>query len=410
MSMKKSAVLAEAWISLQSTRMRSFLTMLGIIIGVGSVVLMLAIGQGVQNKIQDSISSMGSNLFIVLSGATTQGGIRFGGGSSPTLTTTDAAEIALLPGVLGVAPSMPGTAQVVSGSYNWSTSVVGITPDYLRIREWKLTKGTNISEGDLRSATRVALIGTTAAKNLFPDGMPEMGTELRIKNIPFEVAGILESKGQTLDGRDQDDTILIPLTTAQRKVHGVPFPNSVRFIMVKAESEHVMERLEDDMKKLLRQTHRLAPNAEDDFTIRNLTAVAQTAQMSGKAMSALLGSIASISLLVGGIGIMNIMLVSVTERTREIGIRKAIGSFERDILLQFLLEAVIISLTGGLIGVFLGFIGSFVASWAMDIETQVSLFSILLSFVVAAIVGIFFGFYPARKAAGLKPIEALRYQ
>ncbi len=410
MSMKKTAVLAEAWVSLQSTKMRSFLTMLGIIIGVGSVVLMLAIGQGVQNRIKESISSMGSNLFIVLSGSTTSGGIRSGGGNAPTLTTSDAAEIAQLHGVSGVAPAMPGTAQVVNGSNNWSTSVTGVTPDYLRVREWRLLKGMNISEEDLRSATRVALIGTTTLNNLFPGGDPEMGAEIRIKNIPFEIIGILESKGQTLDGRDQDDAILVPLTTAQRKLHGALFPGSVRFITVKAESEEAMDRLEGDMRHLLRRLHRIAPGADDDFTIRNLTAVAQTAEMSGKAMSALLGSIASISLLVGGIGIMNIMLVSVTERTREIGIRKAIGSFERDILLQFLLEAVIISLTGGLIGTLLGVAGSFIATWVMDMETQVSLFSILLSFAVAAGVGIFFGYYPAKKAAGLKPIEALRYQ
>lgn len=410
MSMKKHAVLSEALISMRSTKMRSFLTMLGIIIGVASVVLMLSIGQGVQNKIQASISTMGSNLFIVLSGATSSNGIRMGTGSSPTLKTGDALEISQLTGVVNAAPALPGGAQIVSGSKNWNTSVNGVTPNYLSVRDWRLTTGVNISESDIRSATRVALLGTTVADNLFPNPKDAMGSEIRIKNIPFEVVGLLESKGQSLDGRDQDDTILIPLTTAQRKVFGGQFPDSVRMIMVKAASADVMDSLEGRMRGTLRQSHRLAPGADDDFSIRNLAAIAQTAATTGKAMSALLGSVASISLLVGGIGIMNIMLVSVTERTREIGIRKAIGAFERDILFQFLLEAMMISLAGGAIGVLLGIAGSQVASWVMEMETEVSLFSIVLSFVVAAAVGIFFGFYPARKAARLKPIDALRYQ
>lgn len=410
MSMQKSAILGEALISMRASKMRSFLTMLGIIIGVASVVLMLAIGQGVRNKIQSSISTMGSNLFIVLSGATTSGGIRQSTGSAPTLKTGDAREIASIRGVVAAAPVMMDTAQVINGSYNWSTSISGITPDYLAVREWRLLKGSNITDSDIRSVSRVALVGQTVVQNLFPDTPDVIGTEIRIKNIPFEVIGILDSKGQSLDGRDQDDTILVPLTTVQRKVTGGQFPDSVRIIMVKTESEFVMDRVESDMKKLLRQQHRLAPNAEDDFTIRNLTAVAQFASMSGKTMAILLGSIASISLIVGGIGIMNIMLVSVTERTREIGIRKAIGAFDRDILLQFLLEATIISLTGGIIGIILGFGGSTIASSIIDMPTPVSLSSVLLSFCVAASVGIFFGYYPAHKAAKLKPIDALRYQ
>jgi putative ABC transport system permease protein len=409
MSMTKTAILAEAWISMGATKMRSFLTMLGIIIGVGAVVLMLAIGQGVQDKIQSSINSMGNNLFIVLSGSTTSGGIRQSTGSAPTLKGADARDIATLDGVLKTAPAMPGSAQVVAGASNWSTGVTGVTPDYLSVREWRLRIGVNFTEADQRSAARVALLGQRVATSLFADPDEALGQTIRIKNLPFTVTGILESKGQSLDGRDQDDVVLIPLSTAQRKLFGGQFPDSVRFIMVKATAEEVMERVEGEMQKLLRARHRLAPNAEDDFTIRNLTAVAQTAAVTGQTLSLLLGAIASISLIVGGIGIMNIMLVSVTERTREIGIRKAIGAFERDILLQFLLEAIIISLTGGALGVVLGVGGTLIANIFLPFQAVVSPFSIALSFLVAASVGIFFGYYPARKAARLKPIEALRY-
>jgi putative ABC transport system permease protein len=409
MSMKESAIIRESWISMRATRMRSFLTMLGIIIGVASVVLMLAIGQGVQNKIQESINSMGSNLFIVLSGATSASGIRLSTGSSPSLKLADAREIATLPGVIGVAPSLPGSAQIVYNARNWSTSVTGVTPDYIVVREWPIASGTNFTSSDMRSANRVALIGVTVVQNLFADTDP-VGKTIRIKNIPFEVIGVLQSKGQSLTGQDQDDTVLVPLTTAQRKLFGSQFPDSVRLIMVKAASEQMMDRVEASMTRLLRERHRLQKDADDDFTIRNLTAVAQTAEMSGRAMSLLLGSIASISLLVGGIGIMNIMLVSVTERTREIGIRKAIGAYERDVLLQFLLEAILISVAGGIIGMLLGIGGSFLATWLMGIDTQISGLSIIISFAVSSMVGIFFGYYPARKAARLKPIDALRYQ
>ena len=410
MSMRTPALFSEALISMQSTKMRCFLTALGIIIGVASVVLMLAIGQGVRNKIQDSIRSMGSNLFVVLSGASSTNGVRLSTGSAPTLKTSDAAAIAELTGVLGVAPSMPGTAQAVHAGNNWNTSVAGVTPSYLDVREWRIASGAGFTDRDVRSASRTAILGSTVVENLFTSSAEAIGAEIRIKNLPFEVVGVLETKGQSLDGRDQDDIILVPLTTAQRKLFGGQFPDSVRMIMVKAASDQVMDRLEADLHRLLRRLHRLPAGADEDFSVRNLAAIAQVAASGAQAMTLLLGAVASISLLVGGIGIMNIMLVSVTERTREIGIRKAIGASERDILMQFLIEAVLISISGGLIGVLLGTAAAAAADLLLDMTTRVSGTSVMLSFAVSAAVGVFFGYYPARQAAALKPIEALRHR
>jgi putative ABC transport system permease protein len=383
--------------------------MLGMIIGVGAVVLMLAIGQGAQAMVSESIASMGSNLFIVLSGSSTSGGVRMGGGTVPTLTANDAGAIGELPEVAAVSPVFPNNAQVVYGSSNWTTMIAGSTPAQFEVRDWRTVAGTIFGETDVRSATRVIVLGQTVARNLFGDENP-VGKTVRVKNSPFLVLGVLAAKGQSLDGRDQDDTAIVPLTTAQRQLFGNQFPGMVRFIMVKARSAGVMPRAETAMIDLLRQRHRIRPGQDDDFTVRNLTALAQTAAGTTKAMSAMLGAIASVSLLVGGIGIMNIMLVSVTERTREIGIRMAIGARHRDILLQFLTEALIISLAGSLIGAALGFAGAWLASRLADMTVVVTLWSILLAFGVAAAVGIFFGFYPARKAANLRPIEALRYQ
>ncbi len=410
MSMKRASILHEAWVSMGATKMRSFLTMLGIIIGVTSVVLMLAIGEGAQAKIKASIASMGSNLFVIYAGSTSSSGVRMGSGSAQSLKAQDAQDIAGLPGAAAVSAISPGAAQAVYNAQNWNTSVYGVGPDFLSVREWALARGANFTEADNRSASNVALIGTTVQQNLFADGEDPVGKTIRIKNIPFDIVGVLATKGQSLNGQDQDDVILIPLTTAQRKLFGGFFRDTVRMIMVKAESSEAMNRLERSMRDMLRSRHRLAEDVDDDFTIRNLTAVAESAESAGQTMSILLGSIASISLLVGGIGIMNIMLVSVTERTREIGIRKAIGSYDRDILLQFLLEAVIISITGGLIGMMLGIGGAYIASWGFDIDTEVSVMSLVLSFIVSASVGIFFGYYPAQQAARLSPIEALRYQ
>ncbi|TWO79131.1 ABC transporter permease [Denitratisoma oestradiolicum] len=404
-----TTLLGQAWHAMGANKLRTFLTMLGMVIGVSAVVLMMAIGQGAQLAVAQSISSMGANLFIVLSGSTTSGGVRMGGGAAPTLTVADAQAIAELPGIQFVAPIHPGTAQVVYGSNNWSTAVYGVTPGYLDVRNWNLAAGMPFADSDLRSATRVALLGQTVAHNLFGDEDP-VGKSLRIRNSPFVVVGVLAAKGQSLDGRDQDDTILIPLTTAQRKVYGTQFQGSVRLINVQATSAEMMDEVQRSMTALLRQRHRIREGQDNDFSVRNLTALADSAAETTRVMSLLLGAIASVSLLVGGIGIMNIMLVSVTERTREIGIRMAIGARERDILLQFLLEAVIISVVGCLIGLALGVGGAVLVHFVTETAVVISGSSVLIAFGVAATVGIFFGFYPARKAARLDPIEALRYQ
>ena len=403
------AMLSEAWLAMGANRLRTFLTMLGMMIGVGAVILILAIGKGAQFLVDQSIASMGSNLFIVLSGSSTSGGIRMGLGATPTLTIEDAQAIAELPSISAVAPNAPGTAQLVYGSNNWSTQVIGTTPSYLDVRDWELSAGYPFSDSDVRSATRVALLGQTVVKNLFGDEDP-VGKTIRIKKSPYQVAGVLTLKGQSLDGRDQDDSVLIPVTTAQRKLFGSQFQGTVRLIMAQATSVQDMPAAERSINLLLRQRHRLQGTTENDFTVRNLTALANTAAETTRVMSVMLGAIASISLLVGGIGIMNIMLVSVTERTREIGIRIAIGARQRDILLQFLLEAITISIVGCLVGVGLGIGGAVLVNQLTQTAVVITMSSVVMAFMVAAAVGVFFGFYPARKAAHMEPIEALRYQ
>jgi putative ABC transport system permease protein len=402
-------MLREAWHAMGANRLRSFLTMLGMMIGVAAVIMMLAIGEGAQFMVDQSIASMGSNLFIILSGSTTSGGLRLGTGATPTLTTSDADAIAELPSIAAVAPVSPGTGQIVYGSNNWSTAVAGSTPSILVVRDWPVATGYAFTDSDVRAGTRVALLGRTVVQNLFGDEDP-IGKTIRIKQSPFLVIGVLAVKGQSLNGQDQDDIVLIPVTTAQRKLFGTQFPGSVRMIMAQASSADAMSAAERDMTQLLRQRHHLPDRTDNDFDIRNLTALANAQAQTTRVMSIMLGAIASVSLLVGGIGIMNIMLVSVTERTREIGIRVAIGARQRDILTQFLLEAIMISLIGCIVGVVLGVGAAVAANLLAKVAVVMTGSAILLAFFVASAVGVFFGFYPANKAARLRPIDALRYQ
>ncbi|EKE02471.1 MAG: hypothetical protein ACD_20C00382G0004 [uncultured bacterium] len=396
--------------ALRVNKMRSALTSLGIIIGVAAVIIMLAIGSGASKQISDQISSMGSNLLIILSGATSSGGVRMGSGTMPTLTFQDAEAIKQeSQSVSNVAPILSEVGQVVFGNQNWSTQITGTTPDMLVVRDWDLSAGRMFSLEDIKNATKVCVIGQTVALNLFGDLDP-IGRTIRIKGVPFLIIGSLESKGQSARGQDQDDAIMIPVTTAQKKLFGSQFPGMIRMIMVKAKDSEALYTGEKEIAAILRERHRIGINQEDDFSIRNLTETMQMAQQSSNVMAFLLGAIASVSLLVGGIGVMNIMLVSVTERTKEIGIRMAIGAKTWDIRLQFLIEALILSMAGGIAGIIIGIAGANLLASAAGWPIEISLVSIILSFGFSVLVGIFFGFYPAYKASLLSPIDALRYE
>ncbi|MBI1921458.1 MAG: ABC transporter permease [Geobacter sp.] len=396
--------------ALRANKMRAFLTMLGIIIGIAAVIAMVAVGSGASKKISDQIASMGSNLLIVLPGSTTSGGLRAGPGSAATLTYDDARAVSSeCPSVNAVAPEVRGTAQVVYGNLNWSTVVNGVTPEMLTVRDWPVASGRNLSQADVDGATKNCLIGRTVAENLF-GGEDPVGKIVRIKKIPFTVVGLLDAKGQSTMGQDQDDQILVPLRTAQRKLFGSQFPNTIGVMLIQAKGGEALNKAEEEVTALLNQRHRVGPAREADFTVRNLSEIMAVSQQSSKVMSLLLGAVASISLVVGGIGIMNIMLVSVTERTREIGIRMAIGARERDILFQFLAEAVLLTTCGGIIGMALGAAGAVVVAKLVGWPVLVSAQAIIVAFAFSAGVGIFFGFYPARRAAALNPIEALRHE
>ena len=396
--------------ALRTNKMRSFLTMLGIIIGIAAVIAMMAVGSGASYVISQQIASIGSNIILVLPGSTTSGGLRMGSGGSQTLTSDDARAImAECPSVLRASGTTRTTSQVVYGNMNWSTVIMGATPELFDIREWPVVSGRSIGQQDVDGAAKVCLLGQTVVDNLF-NGEDPIGKIVRIKKIPFTVVGVLESKGQSPQGTDQDDSVFVPLRTAQVKLSRSPFPNSVGAIMVQAGSEALLTKAEEEVNSLLKQRHRITGGKEPDFTTRNLSEILAVAEQSSKAMSLLLGAVASISLIVGGIGIMNIMLVSVTERTREIGIRMAIGARTKDFLWQFLTEAVLLTMLGGIIGIILGTAGATVVSRILEWPTLISVQSITVAFLFSGAVGIFFGFYPARKAAGLNPIDALRYE
>ncbi len=399
-----------AFRALNVNRMRSSLTVLGIVIGVSAVIAMIAVGAGAKAQITEHIASMGSNLLMVRSGSSTSGGLRMGSGTVPTLTVDDAEAILNeIPSVKSVAPDLVGVAQVVHGNQNWSTSIIGTTPEMLEIRNWPVAFGRPFTQQEVSGATKVCLVGWTVMENLF-EGIDPIGQIIRIKNFPFAVIGVLSHKGQSGPGHDHDDTIIVPLTTAQQRLFGMQFPGMVRGIAVQIRDPELIKEAEYQIKALLRQRHRIPPDEDNDFTIRNLTEVMASAEESANVMSLLLGAIASISLLVGGIGIMNIMLVSVTERTKEIGIRMAVGAKRGDILLQFLIESLVLSLMGGVLGIAIGIGGTYVLSSLTEWPTLLSIRAILLSFLFAGSVGVFFGFYPARKASLLDPIEALRYE
>lgn len=396
--------------ALRANKMRSFLTILGIVIGVGAVIAMIAVGAGASQRISEQISSIGSNLIMVLPGATTAGGVRLGAGTQSTLTMGDAEAIQReARAVSAVGPTHGGTAQIVYGNQNWSTSIVGTTPGMLDVRDWHIVEGRPFTADEVKSAAKVSLLGQTVVENLF-GGISPVGQVIRIKKVPFTVVGVLERKGQSPMGQDQDDTVYVPIATAQRKLFGTAFPGMVRIIMVKAKSSEDLSAAEKQISELLKQRHRIGPMQEADFSVRNLTQMMQAQAQATKVMTLLLGAIASVSLLVGGIGIMNIMLVSVTERTREIGIRMAVGARTWDIRLQFLIEALVLSLAGGVIGSVMGIAGSKIISMIAGWPVVVSPFSVFLAFGFSGMVGVFFGYYPAYKASLLNPIDALRYE
>jgi putative ABC transport system permease protein len=394
--------------ALSRNKMRSALTMLGIIIGVGAVIAMVGVGQGASKQVQDQISAMGSNMLFVSSGTVNRGGLRLGWGQTKTLVYDDMkAIVQQAPAVKEAAPGSATTAQVVFGNDNWFTNIQGTEPQYFDIRSWPMQEGVSFTEGDVTSAADVAVIGATVQQNLFGAQDP-VGQTVRISNLPFKVVGVLSAKGQSAAmGQDQDDVIFVPITTLQKKLSGEPW---LRYIVVSAVSKDATYAAQEEITALLRDRHRIRTGQDDDFMVRNLADVAQLADQSSRVMTMLLASIAGVSLIVGGIGIMNIMLVSVTERTREIGVRMAIGATEGDVQHQFLIEAVVLSLMGGAAGIFFGIGSSLIISKLLGWAVLVSPLAIVAAVIFSAGVGVFFGFYPARKAARLDPIEALRFE
>jgi putative ABC transport system permease protein len=393
--------------ALRRNTLRTLLTMLGIIIGVGAVIAMVSIGNGAKAQMESRVASLGQNVIQVFSGSVSRGGFRGGFGSSGTLTREDYESLRReISGVNGASPEVRNFSQLAYGNQNLNSQVMGVGADYVEIRSWPLASGANFTENDVRNANKVALIGKTTADTLFGDSDP-VGQVLRIKSAPFSIVGLLSAKGTSMMGSDQDDVVLVPYTSAMRRLSG---DTTFRSIMVQAADKDTIPQVQQQIIDLLRQRHRIVDGREDDFMVRTQQEISDFATDSAKIMTYLLAAVASVSLIVGGIGIMNIMLVSVTERTREIGLRMAVGARGRDILMQFLIEAVTLSLVGGLIGILLGWGGAQLVSRNLGWSTLVSLESIMTAFVFSAAIGVFFGFYPARKAAQLDPIDALRYE
>lgn len=391
--------------------MRSVLTTIGIIIGVGSVIAMVSIGEGAKSVIQAQVASMGTNMILILPGATTVGGVRGGQGGAVTLTVADALDLKKkVPVLHETGWAKRDVMQVVYGNQNANVPVNGISPSYLRIRDWSFTSGGPFTEAEMEATSRVALIGQTVVDNVFPEGEDAVGKMIRIKNVPFQVIGVLAPKGQSPNGNDQDDIVFIPFTTAERKVVGTQFLGTVGALFA---STHRTEDLQDgveDIRRILRERHRLRHDQPDDFTIRTQVDIGRVQEGTGETLTVMMFSVASISLLVGGIGIMNILLVSVTERTREIGIRMAIGAKRRHILMQFLAEAIILSMVGGVLGVIVGILGARATTLVAGWPTIISFDAILVAFLFSVAVGLIFGLYPANKASRLNPIDALRYE
>jgi putative ABC transport system permease protein len=405
--MRYFVIVKVAFRALRRNKLRTALTMLGIIIGVGAVIAMVGIGNGAKAQVKDRIAALGQNVIQIFAGNVSRGGVRSGFGGAGTLTVEDALAMQKeVPGVVAVSPEVRSGAQVMAGNNNWSTSVMGESIDYLAIRQWDLEDGAMFSEADTRSAAKVCILGKTVADNLFPEDDP-VGKIIRIKNVPIKVLGVLKPKGASMFGSDQDDVIIVPYTTGMKRFAGATM---LRSILAQAATADQINEAQNGIADLLRQRHRIQAGRDDDFIIRNQQEIAETQTAAMDTMTALLAGVAIISLIVGGIGIMNIMLVSVTERTREIGIRMAVGARGRDILLQFLIEAVALSSTGGLLGIGLGIGGARLLTIIKDWPTLISPDSIVIAFVFSAAVGVFFGFYPARKASQLDPIDALRYE
>ena len=410
--MNFTAAIRSALRALSTNALRSLLTMLGIIIGVAAVITMIAIGTGAQQRVEEQIKALGSNIMLILPGTVTQGGVRLGAQTGQALTEDDAKAIALeVPEVQATAPSMRNGMQAVVGNVNWATSVQGSSADFLVVRDWLIVEGRNFDVAEENGAAKVAILGQTVARELFGDADP-IDKVIRVNRIPLTVIGVLDRKGQNATGQDQDDIVVVPISTFRNRLQGSGGGRLKRVwsISVKVRDGQSMQAAEEGIRELLRQRHRLQPGAEDDFTVRNLTEMLAAQEESTRVMTLLLAAVAGVSLVVGGIGIMNIMLVSVTERTREIGLRMAVGARSRDFLGQFLIEAVTLSLIGGVIGIAAGVGGAEALSYFAEWRTLVAPQAIGLAFGFAAAVGVFFGFYPARKAARLDPIEALRYE